>query len=328
MTRSRPTCPNARGYILALTGGTDSVGDAQYNYQLSNRRADAVVTYLSTKYNIPPHKFYLIGIGKDNPVADNHTRDGRAQNRRVEVKLMSNMDQSSRHQLLHRAANNPGLTDLRAVKSRRARSCRARLCVGLASSKVEVMAGVDVQQPQQTAEARPVAADPMAEAVSHHGSAARPRRGAPGTGSRPLTASSGIRLEETYEVFDAIERRDWPDLKDELGDLLLQVLFYAQMAAEAGHFDIRDVAANLNAKLVRRHPHIFPVKGRTRAARPRPPMPVPSSATGSRSSARRSRKPPRASRRARASGARRHSAHHARDAGGGQAGLARGQGGI
>ena len=67
-------------------------------------------------------------------------------------------------------------------------------------------------------------------------------------------------LEETYEVFDAIERRAWPDLKDELGDLLLQVLFYAQMASEAGYFDIRDVAANLNAKLVRRHPHIFPPK--------------------------------------------------------------------
>jgi len=69
-------------------------------------------------------------------------------------------------------------------------------------------------------------------------------------------------LEETYEVFDAIERRAWPDLKDELGDLLLQVLFYAQMAAEAGYFDIADVAANLNAKLVRRHPHIFPVDGK------------------------------------------------------------------
>ena len=67
-------------------------------------------------------------------------------------------------------------------------------------------------------------------------------------------------LEETYEVFDAIERRAWPDLKDELGDLLLQVLFYAQMANEAGHFDLRDVAENLNAKLIRRHPHIFPPK--------------------------------------------------------------------
>ena len=65
-------------------------------------------------------------------------------------------------------------------------------------------------------------------------------------------------LEETYEVFDAIERRAWPELKDELGDLLLQVLFYAQMAEEAGHFSLRDVAENLNAKLIRRHPHIFP----------------------------------------------------------------------
>ncbi len=64
-------------------------------------------------------------------------------------------------------------------------------------------------------------------------------------------------LEETYEVFDAIDRRAWQDLKDELGDLLLQVLFYAQMASEAGYFTLEDVAANLNAKLIRRHPHIF-----------------------------------------------------------------------
>lgn len=64
-------------------------------------------------------------------------------------------------------------------------------------------------------------------------------------------------LEETYEVFDAIERRDWNDLRDELGDLLLQVLFYAQMAADAGHFTIADVAESLNAKLIRRHPHVF-----------------------------------------------------------------------
>ena len=86
---------NARGYILAVTGGTDSIGDAQYNYALSNRRADAVVNYLQTKYNIPPHKFYLIGIGKDDPAADNKTAAGRAKNRRVEIKLMSNMNQGS-----------------------------------------------------------------------------------------------------------------------------------------------------------------------------------------------------------------------------------------
>jgi OOP family OmpA-OmpF porin len=81
---------NVRGYILEVTGGTDSTGDAAYNYQLSQRRADAVVNYLAAKYGIPPHKFYLIGIGKDQEVADNKTAAGRALNRRVEVKLMSN----------------------------------------------------------------------------------------------------------------------------------------------------------------------------------------------------------------------------------------------
>src|ERR1700744_1589403 len=59
-------------------------------------------------------------------------------------------------------------------------------------------------------------------------------------------------LEETDEVFDAIERRNWPDLCEELGDLLLQVLFYAEMASEAGHFSISDVIAGLNGKLIRR----------------------------------------------------------------------------
>jgi OOP family OmpA-OmpF porin len=89
------TLATARGYILQVTGGTDSTGDAQYNYQLSQRRADAVVNYLSGTHNIAPHKFYLIGIGKDQAVADNHTAKGRAQNRRVEVKLLSNMASSA-----------------------------------------------------------------------------------------------------------------------------------------------------------------------------------------------------------------------------------------
>jgi ATP diphosphatase len=64
-------------------------------------------------------------------------------------------------------------------------------------------------------------------------------------------------LEESYEVFDAIERRQWADLCEELGDLLLQVLFYAQMASEPGYFTIADVIAGLNRKLIRRHPHVF-----------------------------------------------------------------------
>ncbi|MGB9418026.1 MAG: nucleoside triphosphate pyrophosphohydrolase [Acidobacteriaceae bacterium] len=64
-------------------------------------------------------------------------------------------------------------------------------------------------------------------------------------------------LEETYEVLDAIEREHWADLAEELGDLLLQVLFYAQMGDEAGYFSIVDVLGHLNRKLVRRHPHVF-----------------------------------------------------------------------
>jgi len=64
-------------------------------------------------------------------------------------------------------------------------------------------------------------------------------------------------LEETYEVFDAIDRRDWPHLAEELGDLMLQVLFYAEMGANEGHFTIADVLDHLNNKLIRRHPHVF-----------------------------------------------------------------------
>lgn len=64
-------------------------------------------------------------------------------------------------------------------------------------------------------------------------------------------------LEETYEVFEAIENRDWQELPGELGDLLLQVLFYAEMAKEAGHFSIDDVLDRLARKLVDRHPHVF-----------------------------------------------------------------------
>jgi OmpA-OmpF porin, OOP family len=82
---------SGRNFILAVTGGTDSIGDRDYNYQLSQRRADAVVNYLSSKYNIAPRKFYLIGIGKDQRVASNSTSAGRAKNRRVEIQMMTNM---------------------------------------------------------------------------------------------------------------------------------------------------------------------------------------------------------------------------------------------
>jgi len=64
-------------------------------------------------------------------------------------------------------------------------------------------------------------------------------------------------LEETYEVLDAIDHRDWPELAEELGDYILQAVFYAQMAAEQGLFTIEDALDAINRKLLRRHPHIF-----------------------------------------------------------------------
>jgi OOP family OmpA-OmpF porin len=82
--------PNTKGYILTVEGATDSKGDSEYNYGLSQRRADAVIQYLASQHGIPPHKIYLIGLGKDKPVDSNKTREGRAKNRRVDVRLMTN----------------------------------------------------------------------------------------------------------------------------------------------------------------------------------------------------------------------------------------------
>jgi nucleoside triphosphate diphosphatase len=64
-------------------------------------------------------------------------------------------------------------------------------------------------------------------------------------------------LEEAYEVLEAIDNRDWDELRGELGDLLLQVLFYSQMAQEGGRFSIDDVLDRLSSKLIDRHPHVF-----------------------------------------------------------------------
>ncbi len=76
---------------------------------------------------------------------------------------------------------------------------------------------------------------------------------------REQTFASLLRhtLEEAYEVADAVERENFADLAGELGDLLFQVVFHAQIAAELGHFDFEDLAMQLHAKLVRRHPHLF-----------------------------------------------------------------------
>ncbi|MBC6439375.1 MAG: nucleoside triphosphate pyrophosphohydrolase [Rhodospirillales bacterium] len=64
-------------------------------------------------------------------------------------------------------------------------------------------------------------------------------------------------IEEAYEVANAIENEDWPSLKDELGDLLFQVVFHAQMASEDGHFAFDDVVRAISDKMIRRHPHVF-----------------------------------------------------------------------
>jgi len=81
---------STKGYIITLEGGTDSVGSADYNYDLSQRRANSVIQYLAMKYQVPAHKIYVIGLGKDKPVETNKTSAGRADNRRVDVRLMTN----------------------------------------------------------------------------------------------------------------------------------------------------------------------------------------------------------------------------------------------
>ena len=72
-----------------------------------------------------------------------------------------------------------------------------------------------------------------------------------------FTTIAPYTIEEAYEVADAIERENMDDLRDELGDLLFQVVFHAQMAEEAGLFAFEDVAAGISDKMVRRHPHVF-----------------------------------------------------------------------
>jgi outer membrane protein OmpA-like peptidoglycan-associated protein len=83
--------PNTKGYILTVEGGTDSVGDSEYNYELSQRRADSVIQYLASERNVPAYKIYVIGLGKDKPVDSNTAKEGRAKNRRVDVRLMTSV---------------------------------------------------------------------------------------------------------------------------------------------------------------------------------------------------------------------------------------------
>jgi len=84
-----------------------------------------------------------------------------------------------------------------------------------------------------------------------------PNGGCPWDLEQSFATISPYTIEEAYEVDDAIRREDWDALRDELGDLLLQVVFHAQMAREAGKFDFGDVVVAISDKLVRRHPHVF-----------------------------------------------------------------------
>jgi outer membrane protein OmpA-like peptidoglycan-associated protein len=98
--------PNTKGYLVQLIGGTDSVGSAQYNYKLSQERAAAVVQYLATKYNVPAYKIYVAGLGKDKEVAPNSSAKGRAENRRVDIQLMTNIQDATAAQNVTPAAPN------------------------------------------------------------------------------------------------------------------------------------------------------------------------------------------------------------------------------
>ena len=84
-----------------------------------------------------------------------------------------------------------------------------------------------------------------------------PKSGCPWDIEQTFATISPYTIEEAYEVADAIERNDLTDLKDELGDLLLQVVFHSQIASEMNAFTVSDVIQSINSKMVRRHPHVF-----------------------------------------------------------------------
>jgi ATP diphosphatase len=100
-----------------------------------------------------------------------------------------------------------------------------------------------------------------------------PVGGCPWDTAQDFSTIAPYTIEEAYEVADAIDRGDMHDLKDELGDLLLQVVFHARMAEEAGEFDFDDVARAINDKMLRRHPHVFDPEGEAYAATGREPPP-------------------------------------------------------
>ncbi|MGR3623593.1 nucleoside triphosphate pyrophosphohydrolase [Pseudophaeobacter sp.] len=93
-----------------------------------------------------------------------------------------------------------------------------------------------------------------------------PNQGCPWDIEQDFSTIAPYTIEEAYEVADAIERNAWDELKGELGDLLFQSVFHAQMATEAGHFTFQDVVTTMSNKMVSRHPHVFGDESREKSA--------------------------------------------------------------
>lgn len=93
-----------------------------------------------------------------------------------------------------------------------------------------------------------------------------PKTGCPWDIEQDFATIAPYTIEEAHEVADAIERQAWGELSGELGDLALQVVYHAQMAAEAGHFSLLDVLRGINAKMIARHPHVFGDENRVKSA--------------------------------------------------------------
>ena len=100
-------------------------------------------------------------------------------------------------------------------------------------------------------------ADPMERLIAIMAWLRHPERGCPWDREQNFASIAPYTIEEAYEVSDAIDRRDMADLREELGDLLLQVVYHARMAEEEGAFAFRDVAAAISHKMIARHPHVF-----------------------------------------------------------------------
>ncbi|MFZ0744205.1 MAG: nucleoside triphosphate pyrophosphohydrolase [Terracidiphilus sp.] len=148
------------------------------------------------------------------------------------------------------------------MKERAERDVGLSQPVGVTLKWMDVARKADSPEPSPTAPSSATETDPARAAVLFEQSVSIMARlrgpgGCPWDREQSFDTIRKYTLEEVYEVFDALERRDFPHLAEELGDLLLQVLFYAEMAANEGHFTIADVLDHLNRKLVRRHPHVF-----------------------------------------------------------------------